>query len=516
MFARDYNNSIVKDMIKKTLGFIFLFLILTNSYSQTYRYWTRNFNDESALLAGAVVGGGIGPSAIYFNPAGISEARNSSLSINTSLLSFNFYNIDNAVGEDMDLYDGHLQVQPRFISYLMNPKKNQAFSFELSFLNTETFKQDYNIATNQYLDILTRLPGEERYFASFQFYNSYREDWIGLGGSWKIRPHFILGMSMFAVVKSLEYRYDLDILAYPVSDTVISAFGPIPFYSANFQEKEYLNFNDYRLLWKIGLMYKKERFSFGFVIRTPSVHVYADGKRMLHKQRMSNIMDPEENQFLPNYEIADYKEKKDVDVNFKDPLSLAAGFTLYSKDRRKALFTTVEYFFGIDPYSILANEVPMGDISGGINTVPSDIAWMTYTHGARPVLNAGMGYRLKIKEDFMMMGGFRTDFNYRKDMDFTDDPNLNIQKGLDLDVYHITYGVSVNVFGQDLMAGIQYSVGRKESQKQYINTSDPVEYNTVENAPLQGVRQNTMVEMINSISLYFGATFNFGAKKDSE
>jgi len=64
--------------------------------------------------------------------------------------------------------------------------------------------------------------------------------------------------------------------------------------------------------------------------------------------------------------------------------------------------------------------------------------------------------------------------------------------------------------GQDLMIGFQYTLGRANNQKQYLNLSDPVEYNMTENVPLQGTRQNTMKGSYNSLSVYFGATFNFG------
>ena len=132
-----------------------LFLATDLSNAQSFRHWARNFNDESSLLAGAVVGGGIGPSAIYFNPANISEGKNSSLSINTSLFSFNVYRIDNVLGDDINLNYSHFQVQPRFISYLISPKKNDKVQVEIAFLNNENYKLDFNTATDQYIDILT-------------------------------------------------------------------------------------------------------------------------------------------------------------------------------------------------------------------------------------------------------------------------------------------------------------------------------------------------------------------------
>ena len=87
-------------------------------------------------------------------------------------------------------------------------------------------------------------------------------------------------------------------------------------------------------------------------------------------------------------------------------------------------------------------------------------------------------------------------------------------KGVDLDYYHLTGGLNITLFGQYLITGIQYSFGHEADKKEFINLADPVEYNTVENAALQGTRQNNMNAFYNSISLYFGATINFGKKKE--
>jgi hypothetical protein len=276
---------------------------------------------------------------------------------------------------------------------------------------------------------------------------------------------------------------------------------------------EYLKLNDYRVLFKLGFLYRNERISFGLCIRTPSFHVYADGKRVYHKEKQSNISNPNGDGFLPDYIIDDYQEKKDIDIDLKDPLSVAAGLTLYSEDNRKALFTTLEYFSGIDTYYFLSADADYNTIAGGVYDVSPELNWMSFAQGAKPVINGAIGAKWTAKENLLVMGGFRTDFNYRKDLELLDDPNYNVPSGLNLDVVHLTAGVSANILGQNLIAGLQYSVGREINQTQYINVSDPVEFNQNENQALQGTRQNNMYISYHGISFYFGATFNFGVNK---
>jgi len=479
-------------------------------YGQSHNHWSRSFNEESSLLSGAVVGGGAGPSAIYYNPASISEITESKFSLHASLFSFDFLNIENALGDGVDLDFTRGSIEPRFISYMVKPKNHDNWKLEFAFLNNEKFRMDLTQSVDRKTDILTNLPGDERYYSFFQYQNVYRDDWFGFGSSIKLNHSLSIGASMFLSVKSLEYYYNSDIEAFPL-DSVFIDEEYIPFYSASYQKAEYLRFNDYRLLWKFGVLWKKDRFSLGFNITTPSLGgIYSDGKEVMYKEKQSNITLPETGDPLPDYVFADYSNRNDVFVNAKSPMSIALGFTWFTLDETKKIFATIEYFEGVDSYKMVeAEENPL--IATGSDYGRGDFNdWLTFTDVYKPVLNAAIGYRWNVKKNLEVLTGFRTDFNYRKKLEEL--PNgLNKQiRGLDIDVYHFTGGLSWRVLGQDIMTGLQYTLGREKKQKQFINLSDPVEYNFEERAPLQGTRQNNMNAFYNSISIYFGATFNFG------
>jgi hypothetical protein len=112
-----------------------------------------------------VVGGGSGPSAIYYNPASISEVKASKLSLNASLFSFDFINARNALGEEINIKMSRGNIEPRFISYMLKSKRFKNWSFEIAVLNNENLKAENTEGVDQQIDILTGLPGEERYFA---------------------------------------------------------------------------------------------------------------------------------------------------------------------------------------------------------------------------------------------------------------------------------------------------------------------------------------------------------------
>ena len=79
------------------LFFFFFFLSQAISFTiigQSNHYWTQNFNTESSLLAGAVVGGSAGPSAIYYNPALINQNESHKFALSANLLSLQSVKIE--------------------------------------------------------------------------------------------------------------------------------------------------------------------------------------------------------------------------------------------------------------------------------------------------------------------------------------------------------------------------------------------------------------------------------------
>lgn len=503
----------LEDLTYEWLALAVLFLLPCVSSGQSHNYWTRSFNEESSLLSGAVVGGGSGPSAIYYNPSSISEVTASKFSLNASLFSFDFISLENALGDGIDLKSSKGNIEPRFISYMIKSKRHKDWSFEVAVLNNENIKTQLTKSVDKQIDVLTHIPGDERYFAYYQYSNHFRDDWIGWGGSVKLNNKLFVGISMFVAIKSVDYTNSLSIDAISLSDSVFVNNEFIPFYSASSQNFEYLKFNDYRLIWKAGVHYKTGNLSLGVCLSSPSLGVYSDGKRVTRQEKQTNITLPETGEPIPDYVIVDYKEKGDVSVSYKTPFSVAAGITYNFPDRKRTVYCTMEYFSDIDPYRLVEADESPNLTSGLAGKEVLYSEWLTFVSGSDPVFNTALGYSWTLKKNLFLMAGFRTDFNYQKDLDYApyiDDSKL---KTLSLDLYHLTCGLSWNIFGQDIITGLQYTVGSEKNREQLANLSDPVEYNTIENTALQGTKTNSMNSLLNSISLYFGASFNFGGEK---
>jgi hypothetical protein len=506
-------------MRKTAVIFIFLFL-QGNLWAQVHNYWSYNFNEESSLIAGAVVGGGAGASAIFYNPATISEISTSKFSLNASLFSFDIQNAKNILGEGIDLKTSRFYAIPRSVSYMHKPRKNPNWSLEFAFMNVTNNQLNANNYTSKKIDIINKIPGEERYIAYTEFNSKYRNDYFGVGGSHILTKNLFVGVSMFLSANSKHSSYQVDINAHPNEYTPYTPGyenSEVPYYIASHTSQEIIRFNDYRLLWKFGLLYKQPRFSVGLNITTPSLGgIYSDGKRIMHKHSQSNISNPETGESIPDFLIMDYAEKKDVTVSAKSPFSIAAGCTYYYKEDKRVLYTTIEYFGGIDSYRLIYAK-STENLENDYMTQNIDFSdWLTYYYGAKPVFNVALGHRWYLKKNVMLLGGLKTDFSYNKKIQSNPNIPSNNIKSIDVDLYHLTTGLTVRILGQDITAGLQYSLGINKDKQQFLNLSDPVEFNFVELKALQGTRTNTVNTSFNSITILLAASFNFNNNEKKE
>lgn len=497
-----------KGISPTTSVWLLLFLFFSSSMTaQTDRYWSHNFNDASSMLAGAVVGGGAGISAIYYNPANISEITQSNLSITASLFSYNFYDYQNALGDGIDLQLSHITVEPRFVSYMIQPKNNERLSIELASMNIENTYQHYIQTVDQHIDILENLPGKEDYSATYTYKNQYRDDYVGIGVSYKLTDRLWLGGSMFVSLKSLRYSESISIDAFPVNQAVLDS---IPFYTASYENRNSVRYDQLSIIWHFGVSYKINNVSLGLKLATPGFQVYQGGKNVVKKIKQSNITKPGSSEFLPNYLIGDNQQGKQLNLHIKTPFSIAAGATFHSpKDIQKSFYVSLEYFSSITPYIFLEAEDSRVSINNDLIQVDS-VNMLSYATGARDLFNLAIGYQWKISKNTLLLTGFKTNFNYLKGVDYYTAEGLNVTDKINYNVYHITGGLRFKLLKHVLMVGLQQSIGVEPNQPQIINLSDPVEFNTVEMAPLQGNREDNMLVFYNGLSIFLGAIFSLG------
>jgi hypothetical protein len=82
-------------------------------------------------------------------------------------------------------------------------------------------------------------------------------------------------------------------------------------------------------------------------------------------------------------------------------------------------------------------------------------------------------------------------------------------EALEINMYYLSTGLRLNIRGSELVTGLNYGFGYEQGRTQFINFSDPLEYNPDEQKALQGTRQQDVKVIHHSISLFFGANLSF-------
>lgn len=142
---------------------VFFVFLSIRANAQSRYYWSQNFNTESSLVAGVVIGGDTDPSAVYYNPALIKEDDIKKIALNTNLLSFQNITLDKLASTGTKYGGFSLKVQPKFLSYIWGSKKNTKLTYELAFLAPLTYNINFTYIYNDTLEVINPLDAIKGY-----------------------------------------------------------------------------------------------------------------------------------------------------------------------------------------------------------------------------------------------------------------------------------------------------------------------------------------------------------------
>ncbi|MBC8320631.1 MAG: hypothetical protein H8E34_07905 [Bacteroidetes bacterium] len=477
-------------------------------------YWALNFNSQSSLLSGAVVAGDGGNTSIYFNPSTISEIKNgSNLSFAASLFTWGVYYFKNALGAGINISNVSFNVQPQFLSYSYRPKDSK-FAFAFSAITRMKDRFDINYYDSRNIDVLSSSPGPENYNVAFTYFLEYSDNWFGLAGSYDVSERFKIGSSIFLSTTHIAYKTSTSAIAFSPTDTlwVDGIPNPAPVTEGSYIES--FKFVDYRLIAKLGFSYVVEKWRFGLNFTSQSLSLFSVGKEAYREQRLTNVTNPNNNEFMPGYVIVNGQTQGEITTRVKFPFSVSFGFIYEVNKAENRLYFTMEYFSGISPYKLI--DAPINDniTSNIIYNSLQNKDWLSIADVAKPVLNVAVGYRWQLNKNLMFLTGFRTDFNNINNADYKEYSKYNKVNTADINIYHYNGGVQFYFLHKYLLvAGGELSFGFDKNQKQIANFSNPVEYSSADRRVLQGPLENKMDVYYFGLNIYLSATFNFGGNK---
>jgi len=478
---------------------------LSQSNAQTDNYWSWTFNTSSMLVAGAVVGGSAGPSAIFYNPSLISRENVLSLTLTGSLTSLQFFEGENIAGDNIDASETELKIQPRFLSYII-PNKNSKLGIETAILSPVSEEYSFLIQYNDELDILKRIQGEETYSGYLSYNRKYNDTWIGGGISYQLAKNFFIGSSFFVSIKSMTYKFVTEAMAYQSGDSIVVDGNLEANYFAQNSISEELKYWHVGLITKLGIQYTSNNklWGIGCNFTFPNIPIIGEGdarKSITH----SNVYDDENGEFTRNYSSVDFRENGRVIV--KDPFSFALGIQYLTANEKNAILISVQYFNEIATYSLFKENETTESVYPVV--LIDDSEPLSFYIGANDVTNLAFGFKHFFSEKFTLMGGLRTDYSALPNDNFNYLGDQFTIRRFQLNKFHFTAAPEFIIKNFTLVAGIQYSNSSAKEIEQIINYSDPIEYVAQNQQSLEGTRKNNANISVHEFTLLVGLNVTF-------
>jgi hypothetical protein len=486
--------------IARFLGTVMVVFVCFSGHGQTDNYWSWSFNTTSMLMAGSVVGGGAGPSSIFYNPAQIGIENTKALSLSASIISIQFFRADNIAGEGIDANKVLFKVQPRFVSYLL-PSKKEKWNIELVILTPSSGEIDYVIHYLDEFDLIERTIGEEIYSGYIRYNRKYTDTWIGAGVSNNLGKNWSIGGSAFLSIKNLKYYNRSLAQAYQNSDSVLVGQILEAGYIALHNREEEFKYWNLSLALKLGIFYTapSKKYSLGLNLSLPNLNIYGEADLRKSYSR-SNVHDDQSQAFTRNE--AFNESHQNVRSHVSTPFSVAFGIRIMTFAKLDELTITAEYFHSIEPYSLASAETQATYIPQTIT--PPFEGVMSYNSSANSVTNIALGMRKRFTENFELLGGLRTDFSALGEDMAALQKKYSAVTVIPIDKYHLTLGPVFVIRQFEILSGIQYTFGRNKNFEQVINFTDAVEYDAENDLVLEGLPQNNASAHFNEISLFLG------------
>jgi len=406
--------------------------------AQTAHYWSQQYGNRSLLLGGAVIGSVDDIGAVYYNPGFLVFQENAeSFVITAKVLQFTSVRMDNGLGEDIDLEKNQLGNSSGLVAgtFRLNFLPQSRFAYVALTRHSRTI--DLRYRNQQSFDILPMNPGVEDFTSDIVLNLDGTEIWGGIAWSHPLGEHLSMGISNYMAVSHIHSLLNIDLNAQGVDQDVMVL--------NRIRNYDYLHFG---MIFKGGLALKYPKFTAGLVITPPKINIFGRGymyTKTVVAGTQTGYVNFEEDFYESGYQ-------QDIPVVLKSPWAIGAGagYAL----QKFSFHLSTEWFSKVDKYTVMEPEVFIGQSSGEavINRVVDELYM---------VINAGLGIKYQLNENYDLYMGFSTDFSAASpdSKTFADLESEIYNSSNQANFYHFSGGTVFNLNRLHITLGLAYNYG---------------------------------------------------------
>lgn len=488
-------------ILKKLLLLVFIYTSLM-LYSQN-NYWTQQYGARSSLLSGAVVGSVVDNSAIYYNPAGIGFIDSSYLSVSANVYGFDYVNLENGAGTNLNLSSFQTSIYPQLVSGLIKFKFIPKLKMSYGLLTRYRTGVKSHVEVRQDIDAIPMEPGLEYHYGTYDFELNNSSLWGCFSMAYKISNKVSIGLSNFITYTHFDDKRNLVSSADVVQPTYA--------YTAQFNSFSTSIIDHIGYIGKLGVQWHiNKNFSFGSALTLPQISIFGTS-RLLRTIEYFNqdrfIDDSVAIGRFSSWVASD--DRSNLKAQMNHPLSISVGLTWNVLKTRSRFHFSSEFFFPINKYTVAKSDSivyvrPTALYNGA--QVPNLMTVQTQSSG---VLNLAFAYEQDFFKKFTFYLGVRSDLNNGVEFNGLKPLVLNTLNPIYNHYLHFTGGFSYRRGHSDFSIGLNYGFGITNLRRAPLNLSDPsVGFN--DNGGyfiLQGPRKDDMVSTAHNLLLIIGYTY---------
>ena len=441
------------------ISFFLTLSVNTITTAQDSHYWTNQYGTEASLLGGLVVGSMHDLSSTFYNPGTLALTVDQVLTISSDAFQITRVEIKSNSPDLPDLESSTSGSVPSIIAFRLPTEELGKHQIAFSVLardqvETDFYGRDINRSGT------TNITAND----GFAFQN-FSERWFGISWGYRIADKVGIGISQYIAVRSQRQR--IQVINQVLEDSQSAArilFSDV-------------YFNNYKILWKAGIIFNHKPLSFGFTVTTPSLNLFnISADASLNISQVNSIG---EEQFIAA------SDEEDLNSLYKSPISIAAGAAYYLG--ATSLYCTVEWFAGIDQFSVL-NTKPVPVIPNGAVIPNRNLL------SRSSVLNFGVGIKHKLNPVFSIYGSIVKN-------DSAHDPDLISKYSLSTyNIIQLLGGTAFKYKILDLILGFGYAFGN-DKLEHLIDIIDPTGDANVSNGRQNGDISYTNYKFVFAFSI---------------
>jgi hypothetical protein len=397
-------------------------------FAQDTHYWNLFYGTEATLLGGTVIGSASDLSATYYNPGMLAVNREKGLLLGANVYTYQRYSVEQSVAKDV--VNGRIAPAPGLIAGRIPVDSSAIGGIAYSILTRQSMESVLEARFVGPLDVIGSDGTPEQLSSNLTLNAGISDTWLGVTLFRLLDPQIGFGFTNYVAIRNQRTRSTATGQALPADGTSLASASRIA-------DVEYDNV---RLLWKLGVGVNLEPLTLGLTVTTPSVNLFGSGSMFLSYGR--------------NYPGAGVDSSQKVvllasdqeDLTSRYNTSWAVGIGMGYRFGKARLHFSVEWYAAVPLFNVLETKSFAGQSDGKPHVVE-------ITDERRPVVNAGLGLQYTLSPSVALFGSLVTDFSYVPEGTKS---NLSLTPW---DLLHISFGTVLSFSLMDVTAGFSFAGG---------------------------------------------------------